>query len=306
MLYPTAYVNSYQAGVNIPVSEFKSENERNLMQQIGPTSVDSFLSLSPSDIDKLEQRVLRFFPNNYVYSKLLSETLLESWANQLYTKRPSLIIIRPTTICASRQEPSPGFVSSRDAFCAILLAYGRGLLQRLRFPRDHILDIVPVDTVANATLLAAVTSHSAPEKFIVHVGSGVSASLPLYDYFAGAQDTFRSQNSFPGSVLPCVTADRLLDTSVELRDDISRKYGRRAKLAARVEKQFEVAFSYFLHNSWMFESTSLRLLESASPPNVSEVLHTSMSHYEAEFPDYIHNFAASILRMIISDAEKPK
>lgn len=220
-----------------------------------------------------------------------------------------MTVIRPTCVCAAREEPYPGFVSSRDAFCGTLFAYGKGLLQRFPFCRGHILDIVPVDVVVNSILLSALSFHNSSRKFVIHVGCSARSFLPLYTLFSGAHDTFRSAKPFPGSVLPCVPADRLLkkeDGSVESRDEFLGECRRNALLAERVEKQHISAFSYFLENSWLFQDDSLRLLQTASPPEVSEVLPTNMTDFEDEFPNYIQYFAKGVLRMITTDTQNRK
>lgn len=281
-----------------------SDEEQNLLKSVGPTSIDEVAVLSPHDIDLIEARISSdgVFPNNYVYSKLLAETILMEWvANISDAERPVLTITRPTVICAAWKDPYPGFVSSRDALCAIYAAYGKGLLQRFPFSCEHHLDIVPVDVVANAVLLSGLARHSFQEKFVIHVGSTAEFLVPFHDILAAGHKVFSRVGPIDGALLPCVPASTLLlkeDGSLEERKEFPLELRRPAAIARRVEKQLCRAFSYFMSNSWIFDNSSLQLMISACPENVAEALPSDIARLAPELDEYLENFAKGIASFV--------
>jgi fatty acyl-CoA reductase len=64
------------------------------------------------------------------------------------------VIVRPSIIGASWQEPFPGWVDGFNGLHALFPACGTGVLKTMLAKHDAIADIVPVDLVVNLTLTA--------------------------------------------------------------------------------------------------------------------------------------------------------
>jgi nucleoside-diphosphate-sugar epimerase len=86
-------------------------------------------------------------PNTYTLSKCIAEHMLVANSGSV-----PLTIVRPSIISASWRLPFPGWIDSFSAFAGFLAAYGNGLLGVIDADSQTILDIVPVDEVANRLL----------------------------------------------------------------------------------------------------------------------------------------------------------
>ena len=93
-----------------------------------------------------EQKILRMtsHPNTYTITKFLSEHLLMEHKGHV-----PVTIVRPSIISASRQFPFPGWIDSYAAFDGFIAAYGAGVLHVVNGNAKVLLDMVPVDSVAN-------------------------------------------------------------------------------------------------------------------------------------------------------------
>jgi nucleoside-diphosphate-sugar epimerase len=66
----------------------------------------------------------------------------------------ALTIVRPAIIESTLREPAPGWIEGVKVADAVILAYARGKTSFFPARREGIIDIVPVDLVANAIVLA--------------------------------------------------------------------------------------------------------------------------------------------------------
>jgi nucleoside-diphosphate-sugar epimerase len=88
------------------------------------------------------------WPDTYALTKALGERLLAESSE-------SLTIVRPSIIESALSQPRPGWLEGIKVADPLILAYaGRGLTH-LPARRENLIDIVPVDCVANACLAAA-------------------------------------------------------------------------------------------------------------------------------------------------------
>lgn len=112
------------------------------------------------------------WPDPYPMSK--------AWAEQLLAHRMGsvpLSIVRPAILASTLVEPEPGWLTGLRMADPLVVAMGRGVLDR--FPGDPtaILDLVPCDLAAN-TVLAALPERGAPRGLPIYQVAG-SAKNPL-------------------------------------------------------------------------------------------------------------------------------
>ena len=100
------------------------------------------------DIDKYASTLIGKFPNVYTYTKRMAEHLL----NQRNLRRVPLLILRPSIIGASLEEPFPGWTDSITLAGGIYLIGGMGILRDLPGDENVIGDQIPVDLVSNQLL----------------------------------------------------------------------------------------------------------------------------------------------------------
>ncbi|MBM3279944.1 MAG: AMP-binding protein [Candidatus Handelsmanbacteria bacterium] len=107
----------------------------------------------------------------YTFTKALGERLLVRRREGV-----PLVIVRPSIIESSLQDPEPGWITGLKVADPLIAAYGRGLLPNFPARPEMVIDMIPVDLVVNATL-AAPTQASAGEVRIFQVAS--SADNPV-------------------------------------------------------------------------------------------------------------------------------
>jgi nucleoside-diphosphate-sugar epimerase len=92
----------------------------------------------------------------------------------------TLAIVRPSIIESTLREPAPGWIEGVKVADAVILAYARGKTSFFPARREGIIDIVPVDLVANAIVLAGAEAlSSAPGRRIYQCCSGSTNPLAL-------------------------------------------------------------------------------------------------------------------------------
>lgn len=97
------------------------------------------------DLEHYHKNLLGNFPNTYCFSKRMAEHLLTTWN----TKGIPLLIVRPSIIGASLEEPVPGWTDSVTLAGGIYLIAGLGILRELPGDKNRIGDQIPVDIVSN-------------------------------------------------------------------------------------------------------------------------------------------------------------
>lgn len=110
-----------------------------------------------------EKSLLGAFPNPYSYSKRMAEHLLVEH-NKSNIK---LVLLRPSIIGTSANEPMPGWTDSLNHIQGVSLIVGMGILRDLPGMGGNIADIIPVDYVANQILAAIPYAMHTPEPLLI-------------------------------------------------------------------------------------------------------------------------------------------
>jgi len=104
----------------------------------------------------------------------------------------SLTFLRPTIIESSLREPRPGWIEGIKVADPIILAYAGGLASRLPGNPSGVLDIVPVDLVANACVAAAAHPPTSSPRTLA-LASGRRNPLTLAEITRTVTDHFRAR-----------------------------------------------------------------------------------------------------------------
>jgi glycerol-3-phosphate O-acyltransferase len=134
--------------------------------------------MSAAQLARIAPRVLGRFPNAHLFAKAVAEHLLIRTREAV-----PLLIVRPAHIGAAYAAPLPGWIDSTRSIGAMVLLNGVGLVQRANVRPDLLLDIVPVDFVANALCAAAAAAvmtpphQQPPLPRYLHVASGARHPL---------------------------------------------------------------------------------------------------------------------------------
>lgn len=116
--------------------------------------------------------------DTYTFTKWLGEQLLlKSLAGK------SLTILRPSIIESALQEPAPGWIEGVKVADAIILAYARGKVTVFPGKRSGIIDVIPVDLVANSIIMSMAEALTVPgEHRIYQCCSGSRNPITLGEF----------------------------------------------------------------------------------------------------------------------------
>lgn len=116
--------------------------------------------------------------DTYTFTKWLGEQLLmKSLAGR------SLTIVRPSIIESALEEPAPGWIEGVKVADAIILAYAREKVTLFPGKRSGVIDVIPVDLVANSIILSLAEALSEPaQQRIYQCCSGSSNPISLGEF----------------------------------------------------------------------------------------------------------------------------
>ena len=95
--------------------------------------------------------------DTYTFTKWLGEQLLMKALNGR-----TLTILRPSIIESALEEPAPGWIEGVKVADAIILAYAREKVTLFPGKRSGIIDVIPVDLVANSIILSLAEALGEP------------------------------------------------------------------------------------------------------------------------------------------------
>ncbi|KAL8491662.1 hypothetical protein ACS0TY_023308 [Phlomoides rotata] len=186
----TAYVNGQREGVIYEEPLIMGQNGRNdneellfpldltyetslaMKQCIASTKFDANMDLKRLAMERAEYYG---WHNAYQMSKALGEMAI----NEIREDIP-LLIIRPSVIESTYNEPSPGWIQGNRMFDPVIISYGKGNLPAYWANPAVIFDIIPADMVVN-TIIAATAKHGNLQKSrevnVYNVASSVANPL---------------------------------------------------------------------------------------------------------------------------------
>ncbi|MBZ2167335.1 fatty acyl-CoA reductase [Marinobacter sp. F4216] len=101
--------------------------------------------------------------DTYTFTKWLGEQLLMKALSGR-----SLTILRPSIIESALDEPAPGWIEGVKVADAIILAYAREKVTLFPGKRSSIIDVIPVDLVANSIILSLAEAMAEPGKHRIY------------------------------------------------------------------------------------------------------------------------------------------
>ena len=117
-------------------------------------------------------KILGKFPNTYTYTKNLAERLLLNQRGKI-----PFCLVRPSIINPSYSEPFPGWTDSVAAASGLYLFAGLGVIKSANIDLKKIGDIIPVDVVSSAIIVA--TAYNMSQKILPILQVGTSHLNPL-------------------------------------------------------------------------------------------------------------------------------
>lgn len=100
-------------------------------------------------------------------------------------------IIRPAIIESIWRSPDPGWLNGFRMLDPLIVAYGRGRMPDFPGNANGILDIIPVDVVANALLAITARIESGNQHLVYQIASGMENPLTLQGFADQVDDYFQ-------------------------------------------------------------------------------------------------------------------
>jgi thioester reductase-like protein len=162
------------------------------------------------------------WPDTYALSKALGERELIAAAGRV-------TIVRPSIIESSLRAPHPGWLEGIKVADPLILAYAAGGLTHLAGRASNLIDIVPVDCVANACVIAA-ANPGGEEVRTLAISSTARNPLQIGQLAGHIKAHFRREPFHRGNGAPIRIGDlRFVDRAIAIRHT-----ARRQRLAAMV------------------------------------------------------------------------
>lgn len=89
-------------------------------------------------------------PNTYTFTKALAEDILN-----FFRKRLPIVIVRPSIIGYSKDEPFPGCIEGMNAGIGLVSGFLTGMLRTCYISNDANVKTTPADFVINAAIVSA-------------------------------------------------------------------------------------------------------------------------------------------------------
>eukprot|EP00250_Pteridium_aquilinum_P010169 c19192_g1_i1 orf=172-2352(+) len=168
-------MNDDQRNVSLPVShltdQYKEKQLQQAMKDLGMERAKSF-----------------GWQDTYVFTKAMGEMLVDSTRGQI-----PVVIVRPSVVESSFRDPFPGWMEGNRMMDPIIISYGKGQLPGFLVNPRSVLDVVPVDMVANAMLAAMARHARKPGLEVYQVASSVVNPLVFAELARMSEEHFTEQ-----------------------------------------------------------------------------------------------------------------
>jgi fatty acyl-CoA reductase len=199
--------------------------------------------------------------DTYSYTKALGEIVLVRHRGEVPTA-----IVRPTIIESSLRDPSPGWLENLNVGDPLFVEFGRGRMPDFPLAVDAVLDMVPVDFVANALLAVLPRLASSREISYYTVGSGALNPLSGARIHELTYEYFTHHPMYDRRGQPIASSRLTFPTYESFR----AKYAEAANRSATMKRILYLAELYetYMNHSCIFDTTNTeRLLNDLEGPD---------------------------------------
>jgi len=139
-------------------------HQMHIKEEFGPLQANPLkimhcvMNMNQEEEQALTKSLIEGRPNSYCYTKAVAEHLVRE-----YEHRFPAAIMRPSIVVQSVDEPAPGWVDSVNGPAGISTLAALGILRGINWNYWAKPDVIPVDIVTNAMLVAAVRTAQKAE-----------------------------------------------------------------------------------------------------------------------------------------------
>ncbi|CAH1642239.1 unnamed protein product [Spodoptera littoralis] len=251
----------------------------------------------------LTPKYLGELPNTYTFTKQLAEHVVAEYKGQL-----PIVIVRPSIVISSVEEPMPGWIENFNGPVGIFVACGKGIMRTIHTKPDIICDFIPVDICAKNIIAGSWIRGTKPLEptddieiynccsgnlnnmlmgDLVDMSKHVSKEIPLDDmlWHTGGTITTNPVYHYIKVLIQHLLPAILVDTLLWLigKKPMLVKIQRRIYIA-------NLALSYYLTQQWTFDNTNFVHLRS-----VLKHSDTKQFYYDLETTDLVEYFTKCCL-----------
>jgi fatty acyl-CoA reductase len=273
--------------------------------------IDAMKWMDDDMLNAATESMIGRYPNTYTFTKALTESMLNDECRDL-----PLVIIRPSIVCASIEDPLPGWIDNYNGVVGVIVAVGKGILRTLLIPGMKN-DIVPVDLVSNCILVSiwyhATTKPSDP--FICNCTSGNVNPTTFQDMERTCQETMHvyPYNSIFRRPNVRFTRKRLIHNYWQvvshyipaiIADGISIMVGSKPRFMNVYKKMNSSlqTFEFFISNEWNWSNSVYSRILQSIPSDEKETFDFDMRKIDWE--NYYRALTLGIKVYVVKDDMK--
>ncbi|XP_070155095.1 fatty acyl-CoA reductase 1-like [Polyergus mexicanus] len=247
-------------------------------------------SLDEHILNVFTAKCLDNFPNTYIFSKNLAESVIQEYSSSL-----PCAIVRPSIVISSLKDPIPGWIDNFNGPIGLIYLGCKGLL-RVIYGSNYIsLNNIPIDTVINTIILVIwklglptftpestclVVNCTAPDgknisfQEFCNRGYKITEKIPL-EGILWTPNTLITESvtmyyvlAILWHILPAIIIDLIL------------KLLRRQPMLLELQRKIYVsnrALQHFMCNKWKFDNTNSQNLMSLIPSDSREMFSIDLS-----------------------------
>jgi nucleoside-diphosphate-sugar epimerase len=195
----------------------------------------------------------RGWHDTYTYTKALGEMVLAQHRGTVPTA-----IVRPAIIESSLRDPVPGWLENLNVVDPLFVEYGRGRMPDFPLRRDTVLDVVPVDLVANAVVALLPRIADLAEIGFYTIGSGALNPLTCGRLYEVSREYFQEQPMLDRQGRPIAAPVWTFPTPQHFREMLNGE-ARRSTTAKRLMYLADLYESY-ANADYIFDTSNARQL----------------------------------------------
>uniref|UniRef100_A0A1L8D6A3 Fatty acyl-CoA reductase n=1 Tax=Plutella xylostella TaxID=51655 RepID=A0A1L8D6A3_PLUXY len=289
----TAYSNTEQDTV-----EERVYPPPNTLQEI-----DEFLNKSGDDVDA-RNIFLKKKPNTYAYTKSMAEYLVSTNQQDIPTA-----IVRPSIVLSTLKDPLPGWLENWNGPTGLMYAAARGVHRFMAADAAKVLDLIPVDTVANMTIAAAAACKNSKELKVYNCCSSPRNPITNGEFLRYFMESGASHHygvvPYPflilikSTIMLSILKFFLVLIPAYVMDLFLRLFGRKPKYV-KLQAVFQYAedmLKFFTLNEWTFRDENVRVLIRNMTPEDRDTFYCDPA--DINWRKYVDDYVVGIDRFLV-------
>ncbi|XP_036139891.1 fatty acyl-CoA reductase 1 [Monomorium pharaonis] len=255
--------------------------------------IDMAESLDEHNLNVFTAKFLDYAPNTYIFSKNLAESVIHEYSSSL-----PCAIVRPSIVVSSIKEPFPGWIDNYYGPISLCAGIAKGAIQIVYIDKSCYNNIVPVDIVIKAMLVACwklglTTFTKDSNLFVLNCVNekrtthqyGRNIYRSLNDEIPAEGTIWNTKGRYTNNFILFYILTMLLHVSPAiLIDRILICFGRRP-IAIRLVRLLYVVncvIYYFSSNNWEYSNLNKSFLTSLILPEEQEMFSFDYSAYDSK------------------------